>query len=153
TAVGGGSSRSQSSWRGSAASPRYLHRGCVGKAGAHQGWTTPRRGPAILACDELMKVNIADNEFIDCTDIIRLNGARLLSIGADPVSVTIVTPPDVPAGRVVNVVDGRKQTDAPQVTVVNHDGSSSVFWEGHLLAHAIKDHPDLIRAHVDLRPL
>jgi len=59
-----------------------------------------------------MVVTLGTNTFIDCETIFAVKGNPLLQIKTNPLRITFVTPPDLPSGRIVRVVDNVDQAPA-----------------------------------------
>ena len=87
-----------------------------------------------------------------------MSGEPTLKVESNPLRLTVVTPPDLPSGRVVRVVANKESTSdavlGPRpVKVVATGGSVSIFWEKFLIAVATELSPDTVHVHVDFRPI
>jgi hypothetical protein len=104
-------------------------------------------------------VNLGTNTFIDCETIVSIKGNPTLRLASDPLRLTIVTPTDLPSGRVVRVVNNQLEpvpgeTEASSNTrVVAGDKSATVFWQDFLIAVATQLDDGSAHLHVDFRPI
>ncbi|MBI5485971.1 MAG: hypothetical protein HY905_01420 [Deltaproteobacteria bacterium] len=99
-------------------------------------------------------VVLGTNRFVDCATLIAVQQHELLSIAVSPLRVSLTTPPGLPSGRVVNVVENRRQPESdPAVRVVASDTSVAIFWEESPLAIATVLDPSTVSLRLDLRSI
>ena len=73
---------------------------------------------------------------VNVATIIQLKGKPTLKVESNPPRLTVVTPPDLPSGRVVRVVANEESMPNVGVKVVATGGSLSIFWDRSLIAVA-----------------
>jgi len=99
-------------------------------------------------------VAIGSNHFIDCPTLIAVRQHALLRVAATPLRVSLTTPPDLPSGKMVQVVDNQHQCDSDSnVQVVASDKSVAVFWGEAPLAIATLLDEATVSLRIDLRPI
>ena len=102
----------------------------------------------------MTEVVVGSNRFVDCDAIIAIRQHVLLRVAAAPLTVSLTTPPDLPCGRTVLVVDNVSQpASAPSVRVVRSDTSAAVFWDESPLVIATMLTESIVSLRVDLRPI
>jgi len=99
-------------------------------------------------------VVLGSNRFVDCDALVAIEQHELLRVVTSPLRVSITTPPDLPSGRSVQVVDSACLPEsAPNVRVVKGDHSVAVFWDEIPLVIATLLAESMVSLRVDLRPL
>ena len=100
-----------------------------------------------------MQVVIGTTSFVDCETIIAVKGQPLLRVMVDPLRVTMITPDDLPSGRVVKIVENHQDLPATDVRVVAETQTVAVLWNYYFMLLAALVAPDQVNVHIDLRPL
>ena len=99
-------------------------------------------------------VAIGSNHFVDCQTLIAVRQHALLRVATAPLRLSLTTPPDLPNGRGVQVVDNQIEPDShADVRVVASDTSVAVFWGEAPLAIATLLDETTVSLRVDLRPI
>jgi len=97
-------------------------------------------------------VAIGSNHFVDCPTLIAVRQHALLRVATTPLRVSLTTPPDLPSGRIVQVVDNQRVSGSDaNVRVVASDKSVAVFWGEAPLAIATLLDETTVSLRVDLR--
>lgn len=102
----------------------------------------------------MTRVVLGSNHFVDCADILAIRQHSLLRVSADPLRISLTTPPDLPSVGAVQVIDNQSRSGSdPKVRVVQSETSVAVFWHEAplLIATALGDGAVSLR--LDLRPL
>jgi hypothetical protein len=106
-----------------------------------------------------VNVSLGTNNFIDCDTIVSIKGQPTLKVEQNPLRLTIVTPTDLPSGRLVRVVANQLEPPSgasevsPLVRVVATEKHVTVFWEQFLIAAATQLGENSVHVHIDFRPL
>lgn len=102
-----------------------------------------------------MLVVIGTNSFVDCENIVILQGNPLLKVAANPLRLTVVTPQNLPSGRHVRVVDNISAVNdqTGKVRVISSEQSVQIFWDNFLLVVGTLIAPETVHIHIDLRPI
>ncbi|MBI3072933.1 MAG: hypothetical protein HYY84_12535 [Deltaproteobacteria bacterium] len=108
--------------------------------------------------DEGLTVEIGGNRFVDCNTLISIGGQTLLRVEANPLRLSLTTPPDLPSGRRVSVVQNNLDSESGSVIVVTADSNVSIFWgkgASSPVSMVLATRLDAHRVHLklDLRPL
>jgi hypothetical protein len=99
-------------------------------------------------------VVLGTNRFVGCDTIVSLEQQALLRVHTSPLRVSLTTPPNLPSGMHVQVVDNVKQTESLEnVVVVAGDTSVAIFWSETPLVIATLLAESLVSLRVDLRPI
>jgi hypothetical protein len=99
-------------------------------------------------------VVLGSNRFVDCRVIVAIRQHDLLRVATSPLRLSLTTPPDLPSGRSVQVVDSANQpSSAPSVKVISGDKSVAVFWEEAPLVIATLLAESLVSLRADLRSI
>ncbi len=102
-------------------------------------------------------VLIATNRFTDCRTILGLREHALLRVAADPLRVSLSTPPDLPSGRAMAVEDNVNVSQGDEarraLRIVAGARAVGVFWEESPLVLATLIDPETIHVRLDLRKL
>ena len=99
-------------------------------------------------------VILGTNRFVDCDAIVAIRQHELLRVFTSPLRVSLTTPPDLPSGRSVQVVDSDSQLQsAANVQVVKGDRSVAIFWDETPLVIATLLGESLVSLRVDLRQI
>ena len=99
-------------------------------------------------------VILGTNRFVDCDAIVAIRQHELLRVFTSPLRVSLTTPPDLPSGRSVQVVDSDSQLQsAANVQVVIGDRSVAIFWDETPLVIATLLGESLVSLRVDLRQI
>jgi hypothetical protein len=99
-------------------------------------------------------VAVGSNHFVDCQTIVAVGQHALLQVVASPLRVTLRTPPDLPQGRAVQVVDNAIAPNASKsLRVISSDTSVAVFWEETPLVIATLIEAAVVSVRVDLRSI
>ena len=102
----------------------------------------------------MTEVVLSSNRFVDCDAIVAIQQQELLRVHTSPLRVALTTPPDLPSGRSVQVVDNVKLAEsASNVRVVTSDSSVAVFWDETPLVIATLLAEAMVSLRVDLRPI
>mgnify|MGYP001233646677 CR=1 FL=1 len=97
-------------------------------------------------------VAIGSNHFVDCQTLIAVRQHALLRVATTPLRVSLTTPPDLPSGRSVQVIDNQPGSEShPDVRVVAGDTRVAVFWGEAPLAIATLLDETTVSLRVDLR--
>jgi hypothetical protein len=100
-----------------------------------------------------VEIQLGTNTFIDCETIVAIKGQPLLKVATMPLRLTIVTPSDLPSGRVVHVVENNIEPAASAVRVLARSESVAIFWTDLLIAIATLIDENVVHIHIDFRPL
>jgi hypothetical protein len=104
-----------------------------------------------------VNVILGTNRFVDCETIIQVGGQPLLRVDDDPLRLTVVTPPNLPSGRHVrvvnNIVDAAVSASFGPVKVVSTERTVSLLWETFLLVAVTAIEEGLVNVHIDFRPV
>ena len=99
-------------------------------------------------------VVLGSNHFVDCSTLIAVRQHALLRVAVSPLRLSVVTPPGLPSGRAVHIVENeRKPESDASVRVVVSDKSVAVFWKEAPLAIATLLDESTVSLRLDLRPI
>jgi hypothetical protein len=103
-------------------------------------------------------VIIGTNRLVDCETVILVRGDPLLRVEEKPLRLTVITPSDIPSGRIVRVIgniveDAQGSKEIGHVKVVATDRSVSIFWDTFLLVAATSIEEGAVNVHIDFRPI
>lgn len=101
-----------------------------------------------------MTIILGSNSFVDCPTLLAVRGQALLRVTANPLRVSLTTPPDLRSQRSVQVRDNTVSTgSADAVRVTETAKSVAIFWNTTPLVLATVTDADTVSLRVDLRPL
>lgn len=101
-------------------------------------------------------VLLGSNSFVDCQTLVAFGQHQLLSVATDPLRVTLSTPPDLPSGRAVHVLENEKgPASSTHARLVTSDNSVAIFWDSVplLIAILLDSANKTVSLRLDLRPL
>lgn len=99
-------------------------------------------------------VVLGSNHFIDCVNIVAIRQHVLVRLEANPLRLSLTTPPDLPSARRVNIINNEiREGSDPKVQVVKSDTSVAVFWEDVPLSIATVFGGVKVSLRLDLRPI
>ena len=103
-----------------------------------------------------MTIILGTNRLVDCQTILLVGGQPLLRVEENPLRLTVVTPPTLPSGRHVRVVQNAVEPPAAgesHVRVVSTERTVQLFWDSILFASVAALESGEINAHIDFRVL
>lgn len=99
-------------------------------------------------------VVLGSNHFLDCINIVAIHQHPLVRVEANPLRLSVATPPDLPSARRVQIIDNEiREGSDPKVQVVKSETSVAVFLGETPLSIATLLGGAKISLRLDLRPI
>jgi hypothetical protein len=101
----------------------------------------------------MTEVVLGSNHFVDCANILAIRQHPLLRVSAEPLRISLTTPPDWSSARAIQVIDNRSEAPNSKLRIVQSETSVAVFWSEIPLVIATALGGNRVSLRADLRPL